>query len=116
MSEFVPAKYLRPYWVCHFDFYDGPLTGLVSIDGQHYWAAAQYDASGDERQYHLTEIVITKECREYLDDYKKAYHHAFYTKGKRPEYDGRPLVWFTTKWQLRNPIKELAEGTKEDRA
>ena len=101
---------LRPHWVCHFQFWDGPLDGLVEIDGEYFYA--RHDARMlKDRSYHLWPIVLTDECQAWLADYRDAYHHTFHADGVRPAYDGRPLAWFHEKWPVNVIVTMVKERT-----
>lgn len=100
------AKKLRQHWVCHFGFWDGPLDGLVEIDGLYYYA--QTHARGRKRNYTLYPIVLTDECQRFLKDYRKAYPHTLYADGVRPAYFTQQIGWFHERWPV-NPIREIVK-------
>ena len=112
MSEMqtIIAKKLKPHWICHFGFWDGPLDGLVEISNQYFYAKTK--TRGHNRDYTLSHIVLTEECQRWLEDYQEAYPHTFYEDGVRPAYDGRPLAWFHEKWPENLITKLVKEPTQ----
>jgi hypothetical protein len=105
-ARIIHSRKLRPFWVCHFLFWDGPIDGLVEIDGEYFYAKHNGRMN---RSYHLWPIDLTDECQRWLEDCRASYHHAFYADGVRPTYDGRPLAWFHEKWAV-NPIVAMVKG------
>ena len=98
--------------ICEFDHYDICLKGLCKEDDQYYICVLHSDLHTEDSDYKVAPIDLDEECKDYLEDYKKAYIHWFRDKdGKRCHYDGRDLQWFSDKWLHRNPLVE-ASGIK----
>lgn len=97
--------YARLY--CEFDHWDICLTGLVQLDENLLFCKILSDSPKIYKSnYLVSEVNWTPECLEYLDDYRNAFPHWFYTNGERPRYSGVYPRSFTEKWQNRNPITE----------
>lgn len=83
--------YARLY--CEFDHWD--ICKILSDSPKIY-----------KSKYLISEVNWTPECLEYLDDYRNAFPHWFYTNGERLRYNGVYPRSFAEKWQHRNPITE----------
>lgn len=100
MSKRLVYKYL----VCEFDHWDVCLKGLIKKDGQYYFC--NLIGSNTKPKYRVYKIIWTKDCENYLRDYKKAYLHWFHP---RTLYNGRTIEWFKNKWKGKNPIYEQSK-------
>lgn len=86
--------------LCHFSFYDRPLSGLCVVDGVYHYFLMVTERDGDWEIDHespdrfvIWEIDWTTECQEYLDDYRRYYGHCFHENGRR--------------WRRFDPMAEL---------
>lgn len=101
-------RFIYDHLVCEFGHWDLCVSGLLLIDGAHHACrlVPEDNETDDPPRYKIWPVTWTEECEEYLTDYRASYAHWFYIDGARPQYDGRDLTWFRTKWERRNPILE----------
>ena len=119
MSE-VDYNWLIEHIICHYSYWDGPVSAYVMVDGKIMFAKFKEDLfyliwEGDDddceweniRTYNLIELDWNEKCAEWLEDYKKSYFHCFYeNKTQTCFYDGRDLSWFGKKWEQWHPALE----------
>ena len=109
LTTIVPYDFVRERLVCEFAHWDICLVGLIRISGEYWGCIAIGDR--DCKRYRVTKLNWTKECEEYLADYRASYHHWFYTDGRRESYDGRSLYDLSEKWGNKNPITKQLRPT-----
>ena len=112
--EEVSGDYVYDRMICEFNHWDVCLKGLIEVDGQKMFCEVVESEDYENLVYHIFPVAWDDVCDEYLKDYKESYHHWFHNRdhmgdmgcSNRETYDGRPLDWFTEKWQKCNPIAE----------
>ena len=90
-----------------FGHHDYCLSGLCK-DGDKFCGCFLASEWGEPNSdYLIIYVDLDDECKEYLEDYEKFYHHWCWKDGERDfPWDGRDLKPFGEKWGGRNPIFE----------
>lgn len=115
-SRRIPESEVRMLW--HAGYWDGPLSGMCMVDGQHYWFQCAFESYRDRhRKFWLLELPpddlaaelerheLFRECVGRHHDYVNNRRVCYYTPtGREKEYhdrypSSREDNWRGNKWR-----------------